>query len=141
MSIKTLAAGAALSVLAFGAPALAQTKTMSSGSPKAPIPYSQLDAYMKASPKVRASKDWWAGQPAASTGMATDTSATAGPPMEPAAPDPMASKPDMAVNPPGMMPPPSSMPSTPPTLPESTSPAPGSNLPGALPPTMPPKPQ
>lgn len=133
MSIKTLAAGAALSILAAGAPALAQTSTMTPASPKAPIPYSQLDAYLKASARVRASKDWWAGQPAASTGVAADTSATAPPPMEPG-------KPDRAVNRPGMMPPPPFMPSTPPTLPESTSPAPGSNLPGALPPTTPPKP-
>lgn len=77
MLTKTLAATAALSMLVGGGSALAQSKSSTTAGPKQPIPYSQLDAYMKASPKARASKDWWAGSPTAPTGMSTDTSATA----------------------------------------------------------------
>ncbi len=43
-------------------------------SPKAPIPYSQLNAYLKATPKQRTAKDWWSS---AQTGTSTDTSVTA----------------------------------------------------------------
>ncbi|HWU14264.1 MAG TPA: hypothetical protein VN157_09675, partial [Caulobacter sp.] len=77
MMIRTLAAGVALAVLVAGAASAApQSKSSAAAaSPKQPIPYSQLDAYLKASPKQRASKDWWSGS--ASTGMSTDTSATA----------------------------------------------------------------
>lgn len=77
MLTKTLAATAALSMLVGGGSALAQSKSSVTAGPKQPIPYSQLNAYMKASPKVRASKDWWAGSSTAATGMSTDTSATA----------------------------------------------------------------
>jgi hypothetical protein len=69
MKILLLAAGAA--AIAFGA-SQALSAPMPA-SPKQPIPYSQLDAYLKASPKQRATKDWWAG---AQTGVSTDTSAT-----------------------------------------------------------------
>lgn len=109
MSIKTFAAAAAVALLA-GAPALAAQTAPAQAGPKQPVPYSQLDAYAKASPKVRASKDWWAGQTPAETGLSTDTSASA----------PMSSQPsstssgDTAVNPtPSAAPP--SLPSTPPT--------------------------
>lgn len=83
MLTKTLAATAVLAVLIAGGQSLAAQKSAPTHapSPKQPIPYSQLDAYAKASPKVRASKDWWAGQ--AQTGLSTDTSATAGPNAEP----------------------------------------------------------
>jgi hypothetical protein len=77
MLTKTLAATAALSMLVGGGSALAQSKTSATAGPKQPIPYSQLNAYTKASPKARASKDWWAGSSTAATGMSTDTSATA----------------------------------------------------------------
>lgn len=126
MMIRTLAAGAALAMLvAGGASAGTHAKSSTaSTSPKQPIPYAQLDAYLKASPKERASKDWWSGS--ASTGVSADTSATASTP--PAAAD-------TSVNPPASTSMPSdsstSMPSTPPTMPESSSPAPGSNLPGS----------
>ena len=106
MLTKMLAATAALSMLACGGSALAaQAKSSTQLGPKQPIPYSQLNAYAKASPKVRASKDWWAGQAEASTGLSTDTSATA-----PATPTAGA---DTAVNPaPSAAPP--SLPVTPP---------------------------
>ena len=112
-------------VLAGAASAAPQAKA--SGSPKQPIPYSQLDAYLKASPKTRASKDWWSGS--ASTGTSADTSAT----LPAASPPPVA---DTAVNPPAAsttMPSDSgaSMPATPPTLPEGSNPEPGSNLPSS----------
>lgn len=110
MLTKTLAATAALSMLVGGGSALAQSKSAVIG-PKQPIPYSQLDAYMKASPKARASKDWWAGSASAATGMSTDTSATA-PGMNSAtmsgSPTTASTAADTSVNPP-------SMPSTPPT--------------------------
>lgn len=77
MLTKTLAATAALSMLVGGGSALAQSKSSASAGPKQPIPYSQLDAYTKASPKARASKDWWAGSATAPTGSSTDTSTTA----------------------------------------------------------------
>lgn len=77
MLTKMLAATAALSMLVGGGSALAQSKSSVTAGPKQPIPYSQLNAYMKASPKARASKDWWAGSASAATGASTDTSATA----------------------------------------------------------------
>jgi molybdate transport system ATP-binding protein len=132
MMIRTLAAGVALAVLVSGAASAApQAKgSPAAADPKQPIPYSQLDAYLKASPKQRASKDWWSGS--ASTGMSTDTSATA-----PAASTTTTTTTttDSSVNPPASTSMPSdsstSMPSTPPTLPDASSPAPGSNLPGS----------
>ncbi|MDB5456789.1 MAG: hypothetical protein JWP92_2374 [Caulobacter sp.] len=85
MLLKTLAAGAALAALVVAGAADAAPKTSRSAypitSPKRPIPYSQLDTYLKASPKLRASTDWWADT--ASTGSAANTaaivSATGGP--------------------------------------------------------------
>lgn len=77
MLTKTLAATAAFSMLVGGGSALAQSKSSATVGPKEPIPYSQLNAYMKASPKARASKDWWANSTTAPTGMSTDTSANA----------------------------------------------------------------
>ena len=128
MMIRTLAAGVALAALVSGAASAApESKAKASAavaSPSQPIPYAQLDAYLKASPKQRASNDWWSGS--ASTGMSADTSATA-----PAA----STTTDPSVNPPASTGMPSdsstSMPSTPPTLPEASSPAPGSNLPSS----------
>lgn len=130
MMIRTLAAGAALAMLvAGGASAGTHKGSTASTSPKQPIPYAQLDAYLKASPKERASKDWWSGS--ASTGMSADTSATTSTTTT-ATTTPA---PDTSVNPPASTSMPSdsstSMPSTPPTMPESSTPAPGSNLPGS----------
>ena len=141
MMIKTLATGAALAIFVAGSASAApqSSGSMASGSPKQPIPYSQLDAYSKASAKTRASKDWWSGS--ASTGMSTDTSATA-PMTDTSASTSSSTSTDSSVNPSDSSMTPStsstmpsdsstSMPSTPPTMPESTSPAPGSNLPGS----------
>jgi molybdate transport system ATP-binding protein len=126
MIIRTLAAGVALAVLVSGA-ASAAPQAKASTAPKQPIPYSQLDAYLKASPKARASTDWWSGS--ASTGASADTSATVPSTDSPAAPTMPT---DGAVNPPATTMPSdssASMPATPPTMPEATTPAPGSNLP------------
>jgi hypothetical protein len=113
MLTKTLAAIAALSMLVGGGSALAAQPKSSTAvaGPKQPIPYSQLDTYLKASPKAQASKDWWAGS--ASTGMAADTSATA--PAAPMSSPGMTAMPpaDTAVNPPSTMAPPS-LPDSPP---------------------------
>lgn len=73
--MKTLAL--ALVVVAAAAPAVAGSAKLV--GPKQPIPYAQLDAYRKASPSERASRDWWAGStgPAAATGSTANVSATA----------------------------------------------------------------
>lgn len=141
MLTKTLAAAAALSMLTCGGSALAaQSKSSAMVGPKQPIPYSQLNGYLKASPKARASKDWWAGSTTASTGAPTDTSATTS-----AGSDTMSTPsatPDTAVNPaPATAPP--SMPVTPPTdaTPMPSDPTtPNSAAPGApaTPPVTPP---
>ena len=143
---KTLLAGATLALIASGivpGAAIANPKVKASAavaSPKQPIPYGQLEAYAKASPKQRAAKDWWAGE--AATGASTDTSAT----LPPAAPDSMngSMSGDAAastqVNPPTTDAPPS-MPTTPPTNTppdDMMTPNPGSNLPGSDP-NLPPK--
>ena len=78
MKTMLLAAAAAAFALSSGL-AMAQTVP----GPKQPIPYSQLKSYMKASPKQRASKDWWSGQSSsasADTGTSANTSATAAAP-------------------------------------------------------------
>jgi hypothetical protein len=140
MLIKTLAATAALSMLVCGGSALAaQQKSSAMVGPKQPIPYSQLKAYSKASPKTRASKDWWAGS--AATGTSTDTSATttAGSDMNTAMPPATSASPDTAVNPaPSAAPP--SMPVTPPTNAPATEDKNMSDQPGAAaaPPVTPP---
>jgi molybdate transport system ATP-binding protein len=91
VAMKTilLAAGAAALALSAGS-ALAGTAKNGGPTavgPKQPIPYAELGAYMKASPKTRVSKDWWSGPTAsndsASTGTSANTSATA-----PASPSP-----------------------------------------------------
>jgi molybdate transport system ATP-binding protein len=137
MLIKTLAAGAALSMLVVGGSALAQTsaRTSATTGPKEPIPYSQLNAYLKASPKARASKDWWSADASAATGASTDTSATAPMTSGTMSGDAKAStSTDTSVNPPN------AMPTTPPTLPDSVvPPTPDSNLPAPTLPPVPPK--
>ena len=125
MMIRTLAVGVALAALVSGAASAApQGKAKASAAvagPSQPIPYAQLDAYLKASPKARASKDWWSGS--ASTGMSADTSATA-----PATSTTTTSTTtDTSVNPSASTSMPSdsstSMPATPPTAPDATTPA------------------
>jgi hypothetical protein len=94
MNIKTLAVGCALAALAAGA-AMAQTPSTSSTStsnsamigPSRPIPYSQMRAYMRASPRVRASRDWWAGANA-QTGTSANASTTVNGFAAPGAPTP-----------------------------------------------------
>jgi hypothetical protein len=91
MKTILLAAGAAAIVFSAG-PTLAAAKHGAAvAGPKQPIPYSQLSAYLKASPKQRMSKDWWSGQTSvasnaapistagADTGAAANTSTTSTP--------------------------------------------------------------
>lgn len=52
--LSCCAAAAAIAPTAF-----AQSGAQSYASPPRPIPYSQLDAYLRASPRERASRDWW----------------------------------------------------------------------------------
>lgn len=75
-TIIVAASAVALALSAGSALAGGKAKGPTVAAPKQPIPYSQLDAYLKASPRQRANKDWW-NQAEASTGMAANTSATA----------------------------------------------------------------
>jgi hypothetical protein len=72
MNAKVLIAGVAVAVMATGAVSAKTTKHSTSGgayaAPSQPIPYGQMDAYMKASPKQRAAMS--------ASGMGTDASAT-----------------------------------------------------------------
>ena len=79
MKTILLAAGAAAIALSAGLFSASEASAAPTvAGPKQPIPYAELNAYMKASPKVRARKDWWAGQTAsAETGASSNTSATA----------------------------------------------------------------
>jgi molybdate transport system ATP-binding protein len=84
MKTLLLAAGAAALALcsssAFAAPSH-KNGGPTVASPKQPIPYAELDSYMKASPKTRASKDWWSGETAsAASGTSANASATASQP-------------------------------------------------------------
>lgn len=113
MKTVLLAAGAAALALSAGQ-ALAKTthkhakgEAAATAEPKQPIPYAQLDAYLKASPSQRAKKDWWSGEAAvasnASAGSAgANASATAPTPSTdaPASPTTPSASPSSAVNPP-----------------------------------------
>jgi hypothetical protein len=81
MKTVILAAAAAAVAMTAGSAMAATRHKASAGatveSPARPIPYNQLEAYLSASPKERASNDWWSG---ASMGSAADTSASAGAP-------------------------------------------------------------
>ncbi len=72
MNAKVLIAGVAVAVMATGAASAKTMKHSMSGgtyaAPSQPIPYGQLDGYMKASPKQRAAMS--------ASGMGTDASAT-----------------------------------------------------------------
>jgi hypothetical protein len=76
MKSIVLAAGVAAVALMGGSAMAAPKAKMGAtvASPSQPIPYAQLDAYLKASPKQRATRDWWSG---AATGAPADTSASA----------------------------------------------------------------
>lgn len=125
MKTIVLAAGAAALALTAGSALAAKpgAKGASVMGPSQPIPYSQLDAYMKASPKQRASKDW---SSEASTGASTDTSATTSQPSE-----------SSATPPPSPATPPVDNPSSG-TVNPSPSPT---NPPGVTPPDVSPKPR
>ncbi|MDB5477281.1 MAG: hypothetical protein JWP49_2792 [Phenylobacterium sp.] len=78
MKTILLAAGAAALALSATAADAKHSKKHAMGgsaaSPSQPIPYAQLDAYLKASPSKRASNDWWSGS--ASTGVSANASTT-----------------------------------------------------------------
>ena len=76
--MKTILLAASVAAIALsGGQALAAThKSAAVAGPKQPIPYAELSAYLKASPKHRATKDWWSGKALASTGAAANASAT-----------------------------------------------------------------
>ena len=124
MKSFALAAGAAALALTAGSALAAKpaAKGASVMGPSQPLPYSQLDAYMKASPKERASKDWWSE---ANTGASADTSATTSQPSESSAtPPPSPATPPVDNPSPGAVNPSTS----PPTQPDTTTP------PGVTPP-------
>jgi len=110
MSKILLAAGAAAMALSAGS-SLAASKHKSDKSahavvsgPAQPIPYAQLDAYLKASPQERASRDWSGSATAATTGSTANASATA--PSAGAAPDnSSAASPDQGKGEPSAAPP------------------------------------
>ena len=84
MKTIVMAAGAAAMVLTTAGVADAggrhakkqRTSAARMTSPPQPIPYTQLEAYLSASPRERASRDWWGGSMAA-TGAAANVGATA----------------------------------------------------------------
>ena len=87
MKTIAMAAGAAAMLLTAGAADAASkhhkkhhhrghAATMSYASPPQPIPYAQLDSYLAASPRQRASRDWWAGSAMASTGTSANAAAS-----------------------------------------------------------------
>jgi hypothetical protein len=114
MKTKLLVASVAIAALAFGAANarthhrhMAGAKASTYAAPAQPIAYSQLGAYLKASPRQRASMDFTSG--GASTGAAANTAAT--PPATtdttaaPAAPAAPAAEAPPAATPPAATPP------------------------------------
>lgn len=85
MRTIVLAAGAATLVFAAGAAAAGDgmSRGAKASGPKQPIPYAQLDAYSKALPSQRASKDWWAGSAGDAGVNASATMPTTAPGVEP----------------------------------------------------------
>lgn len=84
--MKTFLLAAAAAALALSAGSALAATAKNAGKtvpgPKQPIPYAELDSYMKASPHMRATKDWWSGQAAETSGAnasATAPSSTATP--------------------------------------------------------------
>jgi hypothetical protein len=144
--MKTMLMAASAAALALSAGLFSATQASAAptvASPKQPIPYSELSAYMKASPKTRASKDWWSGQQAtnsapmptagADTGAAANTSATA-PSPTPSLPADTA--PSTTANPPS---PGSTTQEAAPQLPSGPVNPPAAATPGAPDTTTPPK--
>jgi hypothetical protein len=79
MKTVLLAAGALALTLGAGE-ALAKHHSASGAAaagPAQPIPYAQLDTYLKASPSQRAKKDWWSGTAVASGGAESSSGANA----------------------------------------------------------------
>jgi hypothetical protein len=128
MKTVLLAAGAAALAVSAGQ-ALANTHhkhakgaTAAAAGPKQPIPYAQLNAYLKASPSARAKKDWWSGESAvasnASAGAtganASATTPSAATPSETSAPAATPTPPPPADTPPASSAPPPSSDTTPP---------------------------
>lgn len=143
MKIILLAAGAAALSL-IGGSAFAAGKHHKSytsaayAEPKQPIPYAQLDAYMKASPTQRAQNDWWSGQTmasGASTGSTANTAARAPAASTPdAAPSASTTPSDSSATPPSPSGDTSSSPSATPSSPSSGQVNPPSTPPSATPP-------
>jgi hypothetical protein len=81
--MKTLVLAVAAIALAAGAaqagPKSSRAKAHGSVlvGPDQPIPYGRLKAYLGASARTRATKDWWSGSAFAASGASTDVSATA----------------------------------------------------------------
>lgn len=121
MKTMIVVASVAALVLAVDSASAAAKHHAASGAvaaPKQPIPYSQLDAYLKASPKQRASKDWWS-EANASTGMSANTAATT--PAMPADTMTMAA-PGASTAAPNTMTPPDASAKTPPATDTTTTP-------------------
>jgi len=83
VNTKLLIAGVAIAALSCGAASAHTHHKKNSAAneyaePSQPIPYAQLDNYLKATPRQRASMDFT--NPAASTGTAANASASAGAP-------------------------------------------------------------
>jgi hypothetical protein len=139
MKTILLAAGVAAIALS-GGQALAAPKSMGVTEPKQPIPYAQLNAYMKASPRQKSTKDWWSGQNMASAGTTASTGAAANAAATTTAGSDVRSTPDATPSAAA----PDASPS--PTAPDATAPSTGSvnpvnppPTPGAAPSTTPPK--
>lgn len=141
--MKTLLLAVAATALALPAShaLAAKINGRAAASPKQPIPYAELGAYMKASPKMRRTKDWWSGQAAsADTGSPANTSAIVASPSLPS--DTSSSNP-ATVNPLPSREEPKSLaiPSTPPveTPPTTAVNPPASAAPGSPPTATPPR--
>jgi hypothetical protein len=140
MKTILLAAGAAALVLSAGPTLAAAKHSATMAGPKQPIPYSELAAYLKASPKQRMSKDWWSGQTSvasnaapvstagADTGAAANTSSTSTP-----SPSLPGDTPSASTTAPSAAP---ALPATPPVNTPSTTEV---NPPASTAPTTPPK--
>lgn len=93
---SALVLAAAAAALAFAAaPTAFAGPGQKAGSPAQPIPYSQIEAYRKATPAQRASRDWSAGL-SAQTGVTADTSANAPVATQPAEPSASTARSDPA---------------------------------------------
>ena len=108
MNRIVLIAAIAAAGLTAGATQAASTHTGAYAEPSQPIAYSNLNTYLKASPKQRAARDWGAG---AATGASVNTTATTATANAPQTTDPNAADTPTAVNP--AMPAPAAQPAAP----------------------------